>query len=637
MRVTNGMLLNTILRNLSLSQERFLNLQSISSSGRRINRPSDDPIGITKDLGFRSTLTGIGQFRKNIDQSKSWLTYADQSLGNINELIISAKDLAVQMGNDTYDENARRTSASQANQIFEQILAAANSTFEGNFIFSGTKTNIKPFLANAVGIEYQGDYSKIYLETEPSSYLDINTVGANFLTNPVRTLGDGSDLNPGLQPDLWLDYLHQGAGVDLGAGIFRIRTLNGEYNVDVSAARNVQDVLTAINGLGIPNLTASISPAGNSLMMNDTTVHHMTATTPLGILNGGLGVDQAPGLINFTTGATTVSVDISAATNVGDVITAINTQLAAGGINNVTASIDIEKNALVITDSNVAPLNITISEGAPSGHTATDLGIIGEVVGSLSGQELNPYHIQVIEDAPGQKTAESLGLLEATNFEALDGKDLNPELAYFTKLSSLNSNAGYPLGKIRIVNGHDYQDVDLSPLSADPNATIMDLIKMINSSGVEVEARVNNQHTGIQVFSKVEGRSLMITEADTGRTAKDLGIFGSPDLLGNLMILHSSLERNNTEEINLAIETFDGAQNKVLIDLADVGARVNRADSASSRFLSFEYQVTSQLSNIEDADMTKVVTELASAQVVYQAALASAAQMLQPSLLQFLQ
>ena len=159
---------------------------------------------------------------------------------------------------------------------------------------------------------------------------------------------------------------------------------------------------------------------------------------------------------------------------------------------------------------------------------------------------------------------------------------------------------------------------------------------MINSSGIEVEARVNSQHTGIEVFSKVEGRSLMITEADSGRTAKDLGIFGSPDLLGNLMILHNSLERNNTEEINLAIGTFDGAQNKVLIDLADVGARVNRADSASNRFLSFEHQVTSQLSNIEDADMTKVVTELASAQVIYQAALASAAQMLQPSLLQFL-
>jgi len=404
MRITTNMVINTVSRNLALSQARFLKLQTMASSGRRINRPSDDPIGITKALGFRSTLSDILQFRKNIDQATSWLAFSDQALANINELIIDAKEVAVQLANDTYDAAAREGGAVQIQDLFDQIIDAANTRFEGNYIFSGTRTDIRPFLVTPIGIVYQGDFSNISLETESSSYLAINSIGANFLTSAVRTLGDGHDLNPGLQSNLWLDYLHNGEGVDLGAGQFIIRTLNGEYSIDVSAARNVQDILDAINGVGIPDFTASISDAVSGFRLENTTDYHITANTPLGLLNQGLGVDKT-GTIHFATGGgLTVDVDISAASNLGDVINEINTQLAAGGINNVTASIDPEKNHLVITDANMAPLNITISEGTPGTQTASDLGLIGEVVTIFAGEDLHPYSMQVVESAAGENT-----------------------------------------------------------------------------------------------------------------------------------------------------------------------------------------------------------------------------------------
>jgi flagellin-like hook-associated protein FlgL len=636
MRVTTNMIINTVSRNLALSQARFLRLQTMASSGRRINKPSDDPIGITKDLGLRSALSDILQFRKNIDQAASWLTFSDQALSNINELIIDAKEVTVQLANDTYDAAAREGGAVQIRDLFDQIIDAANTRFEGNYIFSGTRTNSRPFLVTPIGVVYQGDYSSISLEAESSSYLSINSIGANFLTNAVRTLGDGHDLNPGLQSNLWLDYLHDGEGVDLGAGQFTIRTLNGEYNVDVSAARNVQDILDAINGLGIPNFTASISNAISGFCLEDTTEYHITTDTPLGMLNKGLGVDQT-GTIRFTTGGgTTVDVDVSAATNLGDVINEINTQLAAGGINNVTASVDPEENRLVIIDANLVPLNISISEGTPGSQTASDLGLIGEVVTIFEGGDLSAYSIQVVESAPGENTAETLGLLGGTSYNIMEGGDLDPQLAYLTLLSALNHGQGFPLGKFMIANGDDQQDIDLTPLANDPNATIMDVINLINASGIDVEARINEQETGLILFSNVEGRTLTVVEADGGRTAKDLGIFGSPDLLGNMIVLEDALERNNTEEINICLETFDGALDRILIERSDVGARINRGETASYRLLSFELQVTDQLSKVEDADITRVITDIASAEAAYQAALASAARILQPSLLNFL-
>lgn len=637
MRVTNGMMLNTVTRNISLSQERYLAITTMASSGRRLNRPSDDPLGVTKDLGFRATLSEITQFRKNIEQAKSWLTFSDEAMGNINELISSAKELSVQMTNDTYDASARSSAATQVGEIFDQILDAINTQFEGNYLFSGTKTDTKPILVSAIGAVYQGDDSNIVLESEPSSYLRINSKAKDFLLKAVRTLGDGADLNAGLQPNLWLSYLHRGQGLDMGAGVFKVMTLNGEYSIDVSAARNIQDVLTALNGAGIPNFTGAISESANGLTLTDASVHHISANTPLALLNMGQGVDQSPGLIKFSDGVgINVNVDISAAATVGDVVNAINTQLAAAGVANVTASIHADKNSLVITDSNIVPLNLTISEASPGENTVANLGLLGDVTTEFAGEDLRPYHLQVVENAPDQNLAKSLGILQGTEFDIIEGEDLDPNLDYFTLLSSLNNGQGFPLGKIRIVNGHSFQDIDLAPLSNDPSATINDVLRLINSSGIDVEARINSQHTGVTVSSKSDGRSLMVMDADDGHTARDLGIFGSPDLLGNLIMLRKSLERNDATEIGLSLDTFDGALDKVLIERSDVGARVNRAETSSVKLLSFEYQITTQLSNIEDADMTKVITDMAAAESVYQAALSSAARMLQPSLINFL-
>ncbi len=592
-------------------------------------------MGITKALGFRSSLSDISQFMKNINQAKSWLAFSDSAVGNINELIIDVKELAVQLSNDTYDPNARLGGAVQVRDIFNQILDAANSKFEGNYIFSGTKTNVQPFSVSTFGVVYQGDYNNISLETESSSYLSINTPGA-FLTDSVRTLGDGQDLSPILQNNLWLDYLNNGEGINMGDGQFIVQTLNGEFNVDISAARNVQDVLDAINGAGIPNFTAGISDAFAGFQLEDTSDHQITANTPLSLLNQGNGVDLG-GTIRFEVAAgPAVDVDISAAVTVGDVITEINTQLAAGGINNVTASIHPDKNTLVITDSNVAPLNLTILEGTPGAHTAENLGLVGEVVGEFEGELLDPKHIFIVESGPGEETAKSLGLLGSTSVNIISGEDLNPQMAYFTLLSTLNNGTGISPGSFRIINGDEDRIIDLSFLANDPNATVMDVINLINSSGIDVEARINDQQTGIMLFSKVEGRSLMVVEADEGRLAKDLGIFGSPDLLGTMMILEKSLERDNTEEINLSLATFDKALNRVLIERADLGARLNRGEISSYRLMTNEFLLTSRLSEVEDVDIARVITDIVSAEAAYQAALASAARMIQPSLLNFL-
>ncbi|MCD6162439.1 MAG: flagellar hook-associated protein FlgL [candidate division Zixibacteria bacterium] len=641
MRVSSKMMSDRVLFNLTRATTRLLDLQTASSSGRRINRPSDDPLGIIDDLNYRFRLSDIAQFNSNIRHSKSWLSYSDMALSSINDLIINANDIAVQLSNDTYDEAARIAGAETVSDIFSRMLEAVNSQYQGNYIFGGSKMDLPPILAADGGIIYQGDYQDIMIETDKNSYLNINSFGSEFMTKRVTVLGENFDLNPGLQPNLWLTELNAGAGVNMGAGHITINTLNGSYDVDLSGnINNIQQILDEINiTTAIPNLIASIAGSGSGLQLEDTTAHHLTLNTPISMLNGGSGISTAAGTdITISTGIPgplTANIDLSGAADLNDAINIINAQLPAAGIMNVTASIDPDDNKIVITDTSAIPRDLIIDEFS-NGTTAADLGIKGTVNAVMQGTDLQPLHIQVLESAAGETLADDLGLLMGTENNILLGDDTNPRLTYHTKLASLNSNAGIQLGVIQINNGVKKVDIDLSPLQDDPNATILDIVEMINNSGIGAKAYLNDDRTGIMVKSQYDDRSFMITEADSGRTASALGIFGSSDLLGTVRILENALTRNNIEEIKVTLDVFTKALDNLLISRSSVGSRVIRAESAETDMLNQELLITNQLSEVEDADMIRVITELANAEIIYQTALASAARVIQPSLMDFL-
>jgi flagellar hook-associated protein 3 FlgL len=640
MRVSNKMISNRVLFNLTKATNRLLKLQTASSSGRRINKPSDDPLGIVDDLNYRFKLSDISQFNFNISHSKSWLSYSDMALNSTNSQLIELKDIAVQLSNDTFDESARIAGANQVATIFSQLVEYANTQYQGSYIFGGSKTNVKPIEVDANGITYKGDYEDMMIEIDRDSYLNINSFASQVMTQRSIILGENFDLNPGIQPNMWLDELNAGSGVNFGAGHITINTLNGTYDVDLSGnINNVQQILDEINATAIPNLTASIGYGGSGFTLEDTTDQHMLPTTPLTMLNSGNGISTATGSdikISTTIPASlTANIDLSGATTLNDIITTINTQLPLAGINNVTASIDPDDNKIVLTDANMVPRELIIDEFS-NGTTAEDLGIKGTVSGVYQSRDLEPLQIQVIESAPGETLAADLGIKASTNNIALVGDDLNPQLMYHSKIDSMNSNAGIQLGTILITNGNEKTEIDFSPLQNDPNATILDMVDLINNSGIGAKAFLNEERTGIMIKSDYDDRSFMITEADSGRTASALGIFGSSDLLGSVRVLESSLLRNNIEEIKASFRIFDKSLDNLLVARSSVGARTIRAESAETNMLNQEFLITKQLSEVEDADMIRVVTDMANAEIIYQTALASAARVVQPSLMDFL-
>ena len=640
MRVTTNMIYDRTMFNLSRNIERFMQVEGMVSSGRRINAPSDDPVGTHHDLKYRARLGEIEQYLSNISQGTGGLATYESGLGDLKDLYSTAKEIALMMANDTYDDVAREAAAKEVESLFQQVMKLANDDVEGRYLYAGHKTRTKPMEAFANGIVYRGDGGLIDLEVDTSSRITSNLIGQDVFLKQLSTLGEKADLHAGLTGATLVADLNLGAGIDLSVGTFEVydANRNSTYTIDVSGAVTVDDVINAINtqlGAGA-NLSVRLADTGAALQWEPVSggMNSITADTPLSNLNGGTGVDQEHGKfeIHNADSSISVQVNISGAAHIGDVITAINDALTAAGVTGVTAGLNADGNGLALSDANIPPLGLTIDEISTEATTAADLGILGGINPALEGADLNPKAEFVIRDIGAQTTAKDLGIARTVTASAV-GDSIRPRLTLATPLASLGNGSGFGLGEIRISQGDRAAMIDLG------NSTLMtveDVLDAINYCGLEISASINAAGTGIQIVSTAGDRTLIIENNDGSRSADILGVRGSSDMLGSLMLLVTALHDNDRELAEQLVGNLDLAMNKLLNARADIGSRMIRMQTTQNRLEGSRLTVTGLLSDVEDADMTAAVSELARRENLYQAALLASSKIMQQSLVDFL-
>ena len=118
MRVTNMLMADTVSNNFFKNTERLLKIQNMIASQKRINKPSDDPLGAGNVLDFRTTLSSISQYQENISFGKSWLGVTETTLGNIDDLLVRAKEVAVYQATETASSDTRAIAAVEIKNIY---------------------------------------------------------------------------------------------------------------------------------------------------------------------------------------------------------------------------------------------------------------------------------------------------------------------------------------------------------------------------------------------------------------------------------------------------------------------------------------------------------------------------------------
>jgi len=146
MRISNRMLYDQLTRNIGNSTERMFELNNQISSGKCMTKPSDDPIGISNVLTYRTELTAVNHFEKSIDLANGWLVRTDSILQDADDLLGRALELATQQASATASADTREGAAQEIEEIKNQLVGYANAKYGGKYMFGGTQTQTAPFL-----------------------------------------------------------------------------------------------------------------------------------------------------------------------------------------------------------------------------------------------------------------------------------------------------------------------------------------------------------------------------------------------------------------------------------------------------------------------------------------------------------
>ncbi|MDC8830446.1 flagellar hook-associated protein FlgL [Alteromonas gilva] len=162
MRVTTNQLYNQTIRNIMENQKALSDTQIELSTGSRINKPSDDPVGAARVLRLTEELDTLKQFQRNNDLVTGALEQQETILRNITDTVQRARQLTIQAGNGLLSDADRKALAAEIGQIKDEVFDLMNSqNAEGDYYFAGFQSETQPLVLNSAGggnaYTFQGD------------------------------------------------------------------------------------------------------------------------------------------------------------------------------------------------------------------------------------------------------------------------------------------------------------------------------------------------------------------------------------------------------------------------------------------------------------------------------------------------
>ena len=143
MRVTNSMMANTLTRYLLQHSKAIYDVQEQISTQKKINKPSDDPIGIRDVLDYRNKIGTIDQYLDNIDRATTRLESTEITLDVVDDMIGVVREVSQQQAMGT--AQSRLFAADQVKDLYHQVVALANSKSGKNYMFAGHQTDTPAF------------------------------------------------------------------------------------------------------------------------------------------------------------------------------------------------------------------------------------------------------------------------------------------------------------------------------------------------------------------------------------------------------------------------------------------------------------------------------------------------------------
>ncbi|MEE2024039.1 flagellar hook-associated protein FlgL [Alkalimonas mucilaginosa] len=180
MRVSSNQYhLNTI-RNIQQATAEYSKLSTQLGTNQRIQKPSDDPLGTVMLLTLNSELTKLEQFKANMNAVHFNLGQQETQLSSIINTLYSVQEIVTTAADGSMGQAELQAFSQELSVLFPAIVDLLNATDgNGNYYFSGSLTDVKPFERDALGVyQYQGDDRVRQIAVSDNSSVPGNIVGS---------------------------------------------------------------------------------------------------------------------------------------------------------------------------------------------------------------------------------------------------------------------------------------------------------------------------------------------------------------------------------------------------------------------------------------------------------------------------
>ena len=188
MRATQNTTYRSLQSFLDRTSDRLATLQLQAATGKRVNRPSDDPTAISPILSARTQIQTSDRYIETIESGLDKTDGADGYLDSIENTLVRVKEISIASVNGALSQADMQTYADEVHQLRESLISDANAQIDGKYLFAGFSEKSKPFELNpnypateSNPVNYNGDYGALEFEIAPNELVEVNLTGNTLM------------------------------------------------------------------------------------------------------------------------------------------------------------------------------------------------------------------------------------------------------------------------------------------------------------------------------------------------------------------------------------------------------------------------------------------------------------------------
>ncbi len=619
MRVAQRTMYNSFVSNMNRTLSNYMESNIQSSSQKKINRPSDDPVGMARVLNYRAAITRNEQYESNSKDAVAWLRSTDSALTQAQTILSSLQEKAEQLATGTVTSENRKQTSYEIRQLFKQLVNIANTQYGDEHLFAGHKTASTPYEIGLAVTATNFKQESTSLVRFSDGTLGQDDIEVRYSTDGGTTW-ESTVLKAG-QTELKLDKMLDAGGKPITlSNIPTTGKVSDGITVDDSTGASItfkKDEMTQPLQ-GVPK-TEEGAPVWKVSGSSDTTI---MVRFPPDKINDVYVPGSGGGILGGTK-----SVNYEYSKDGGE--TWVTKTLPAG-----ETKLELDGVEVTIPDNP----KVVVEAYDPDEATARDNGsmLFIREAAYYNGDDNDPEP-KVDSYGPSTVTKTSAhGNFDKDVRIRLDeavypGTDGTVRFSYSTDNGvtwQTGTASTHSDGKVRLNVPGGYLDVTAKELAA----------------GQQFVVRPQRANQGLEI---AEGEFLTVTNA-----GKDIfgGLYTPPDGRGPIAAMGGSA-KNIFETVSEflvwaetgvqsgsqeALANLKAASEGLLTSLAAVGGKEQRAELNLNILEGSRFDMEDRVSAIEDVDLTELIARLARQQMSYQSVLQSSSMIMQLSLMNYL-